>query len=253
MNSLLISALPFEIKEPGDYHLQDDLHGPEGDFALNVAAENVSLDLRGFTLSSDAETTLLLSAPRFSLRRGVLKGAGLALVAAPHISADGCLMEDLEVEGGLFVGGRALTCRRLEVRGGTYGIKAGEEAHLSHCKVEDCLLLGVEVAAGSRMERCTVKTCEEGVYAFGSREQPSHLEKVVVYECRGLGLRLDGPGVLHECEAHHNGREEPSGGILAGPASVVRQCEAYHNNGGDIAVVEPCELSSNRTSDGSGI
>ena len=249
--STAITSLPFEILQGGEYHLQTDLEGPAGSYSLRVSAPAVTLDLRGFTLHSQAEVGVLVNAPELSLRGGRLVGAQLALAPEPHVRADHCVLEDLEVRGGLFVGGRGLLARRCQVVGGAFGIKAGEEARLSHCQVSESML-GVEVAAGSVIEDCTVRSCDEGVYAYGSREMPCHLERVVVYECRGLGLRLDGPGTLERCEAHNNGSEEPAGGRLAGPAAVIRDCEAYGNAGGDIAIVEPCELSGNRTSDGSG-
>jgi hypothetical protein len=246
-----ITSLPCEISSGGDYYLAGDLEGPPGDFALRICAPAVTLDLRGHTLSSTADVAVLLSAPELSLRNGNLVGSGLALAPEPHVRADHCLLEDLQVTGGLFVGGRGLLARGCRVQGGAYGIKAGEEARISDCAIAGCLL-GLEVSAGSQIQDCSVHDCEEGVYAFGSNEAPCHLDRVVVYECRGLGLRLDGPGTLLRCEAHNNGREEPSGGILAGPAAVVRECVAYGNAGGDIAIVEPCELHDNRTSDGSG-
>jgi hypothetical protein len=246
-----ITSLPWEISAGGDYHLEQDLEGPAGDYSLRISAAAVTVDLRGFTLRSSAAVAVLLNAPELSLRGGKLMASQLALAPEPHVRADHCVLEDLEVLGGLFVGGRRLLARRCQVQGGAYGIKAGEESRLSDCSLRDCFL-GVEVAAGSTVEDCTVTGCEEGVYAFGSREMPCHLERVVVYECRGLGLRLDGPGTLYRCEAHNNGQVEQAGGVLAGPAAVVRECEAYGNGGGDIAIVEPCELSGNRTSDGSG-
>lgn len=249
--STAITSLPWEIDAPGHYHLESDLSCQGGEHALRVTAEGVRLDLRGLSLEGDAESLILLEASDFSLINGRLLGEGIALVAAPHVKADRCLFEGIDARGGLFVGGRALTCRGVKVQGGAFGIKGGEESHLSGCEVKECLL-GIEAGAGSRLERCTVKSCEEGVYVFGTREMPSHLERVVVYECAALGLRLDGPGVVVHCEAHNNGREEAAGGILAGPASVVSHCEAYGNGGGDIGIVEPCELDHNRTSDGSG-
>ena len=249
--STAILSLPCELSTPGDYHLEGDLRSEGGEHALKVSAEGVRVDLRGYSLQSDAESVILLEASDFTAVNGSILGQGIALVAAPHVRADRCLLQEIRTRGGLFVGGRALTCRGVKVQGGAFGIKGGEESHLSGCEVEECLL-GIEVGAGSRLERCTVKNCEEGVYAFGSREMPSHLERVVVYECAALGLRLDGPGVVIHCEAHNNGREEAAGGILAGPASVVSHCEAYGNGGGDIGIVEPCELDHNRTSDGSG-
>jgi hypothetical protein len=249
--STAIPSLPWQISQGGDYHVESDLQGPAGDYSLRISAPAVTINLRGFTLHSQAEVAILLNAAELSLRGGKIMGTHLALAPEPHVHADHCVLEDLEVAGGLFIGGRSLLATRCQVRGGAFGIKAGEEARVSHCSVSGCLL-GLEVAAGSIVEDCTVTACDEGVYAYGSREFPCHLERVVVYECRGLGLRLDGPGTLHRCEAHNNGQEEPAGGLLAGPAAVVRDCEAYGNGGGDIAIVEPCELSGNRTSDGSG-
>lgn len=241
-----------EILQGGNYHLAGDLEGPAGSYSLRISAPAVTIDLRGFTLRSQAEVAVLLNAPELSLRGGRLEAAQLAFAPEPHVRADHCVLEDLEVRGGLFVGGHGLLARRCRVTGGAFGIKAGVEARLSHCEVRDSLL-GLEVGAGSVVEDCTVSACDEGVYAYGSRELPCHLERVVVFECRGLGLRLDGPGTLQRCEAHNNGSEEPAGGMLAGPAAVVRECEAYGNAGGDIAIVEPCELSGNRSSDGTGI
>lgn len=250
--SIAITKLPLEILQGGEYHLESDLHGPEGSYGLRVSAPAVTVNLRGFTLRSRAEVVVLMNAPELSLRGGKLLGSQLALAPEPHVRADHCILQDLEVEGGLFVGGRSLLAERCHIRGGAFGLKAGVEARVSHCQIRDSML-GLEVGAGSLVEDCTVSACDEGVYAYGSREQPCHLERVVVFECRGLGLRLDGPGTLLRCEAHNNGAEEPAGGLLAGPAAIVRECEAYGNAGGDIAVVEPCELSGNRTSDGSGV
>ena len=249
--SITISSLPYEITAPGSYRLDQDLQGPAGEYSLKVSARAVCLDLAGHTLESQAEAAILLSSGEFSLKGGRIKASQLALAPEPHIRADHCVLENLQVEGGLFVGGDHLYAKGCKVQGGAYGIKANLEAHIHDCEISGCLL-GLEVGAGSRVEDCQIRDCEEGVYAYGTREAACQLERVLVVECHGLGLRMDGPGVLNRCEAHNNGRSEPSGGILAGPATLVKECEAYGNQGGDIGVVEPCELSDNRTSDGSG-
>ena len=249
--SQVIHCLPFEIAAPGLYILEGDLSGPAGEYSLKVTAPAVTVDLAGHTLASQADIAILLCAAEFSLKNGTLKAEQLALAPEPHVRADHCVLENLRVQGGLFVGGQHLYAKNCVVQGGTYGIKADQQARLQDCEVSECLL-GIEVGAGSTVQDCRVQACEEGVYAYGARELPSHLERVIVIECQGLGLRLDGPGVLERCEAHNNGLSEPAGGILAGPATLVKECEAYGNQGGDIGVVEPCELSENLTSDGSG-
>lgn len=243
----LITSVPFIIDEPGDYVLAESLCLESGEYALKIAVAGVSLDLAGYTLSTKGGITILLEATDFSLINGTLKGCSIALVPAPHLRPDRCRLSDLVVEGVLFLGGDHLICERCVVVGATHGIRAGLHAKIFDCEVSGAIL-GVEVGAGSEVRRTKVTHCEEGVYAYGNREAPVHLEKLLVYECDGLGLRLDGPGIVLNCEVHNNGRVEPAGGILAGPASVVRGCEAYGNQGGDIAVVEPCELHENRVS-----
>lgn len=244
----LINSLPFIIDEPGNYLLTDSLIMESGEYALKVTVPGVDIDLDGYTLCNKSGTTILLEATDFSLQNGTLKGSTIALVSAPHIRPDRCQLVDLTVEGVLFLGGGDhLLAERCVVIGATHGIRAGLHAKIYDCEVSGAIL-GVEVGAGSEVMRTKVTHCEEGVYAYGNREKPVHLERLLIYECDGLGLRLDGPGIAWKCEVHNNGRAEASGGILAGPASIVRECEAYGNQGGDIAIVEPCELVDNRVS-----
>lgn len=246
-----IHALPYQITQAGDYHLAASLHLLQGDYALKIAAQGVKLDLSGHTLSSGQGTTVLLAAGEVQICNGALKGTPTALAPEPHVRADRCQFSELTVMGGLFVGGDELQVSACRVQGGSFGIRAGLQARIEDCDVKGSLV-GIEVGAGSRVVNCRVSECEDGVYAFGTRQAPSHLEKLLVYECQGLGIRLDGPGELYLCEAHNNGLDNEGVGIMAGPASIVRECEAYGNKGGDITIVDPCELHQNRSSDGSG-
>lgn len=246
-----ISHLPWEIDEPGQYHLESSLHCDQGTYAIKVAAPDVALDLRGQSLSCQDGTTILLSDERFTLSHGKISGTPVAIAPEPHSRAHDCHFHDLVIVGGLYAAGDRTLVHRCKVEGGSYGIRLGIKSQVQECEVKNAFV-GIEVGAGSEIRDCQVWECEDGVYAFGSREAPSFLEKVVVCECAGLGIRLDGPGELYRCEAHNNGKTRGSGGIHAGPATSVQECEAYQNNGGDIIIVDPCDLSDNRTSDGSG-
>src|SRR5262245_21481061 len=46
-----ISSAPFTISQPGHYYLTRSLALPVGQLAITINASNVSLDLRGFTVS----------------------------------------------------------------------------------------------------------------------------------------------------------------------------------------------------------
>jgi len=240
-----ISSLPHVIAEPGEYRLSGPLSCDASDYALRVEASGVSLDLRGHTLENRGGIAILLEATDFTLSSGTLKGSSIALISAPHVRPDRCRFSELQIEGALYLGGDHLVVERCRVAGSIRGIRGGLHSRIENCEVTGALL-GIEVGAGSEISKTRVSECEEGVYAYGSREHSVHLESLLIYECGGLGLRLDGPGLAYRCEVHNNGKVEPAGGILAGPASVVRECEAYGNKGGDISVVEPCELVDNR-------
>jgi parallel beta helix pectate lyase-like protein len=246
-----LSNIPLEIDQPGRYHLTASLHSDEGDFAIKVSASDVALDLRGHSLSFDNGTTILLCGERFTLSHGTVRGTPLAIASEPSFRSHDCHFHDLHIFGGLFAAGDLTLVHRCKVEGGSYGIRLGKKSQVEGCEVEGAYV-GIEVGAGSEVRGCQVRECEDGVYAFGTREAPSFLEKLVVYECAGLGIRLDGPGELYRCEAHNNGKEHARGGIHAGPASSVKECEAYGNIGGDIIIVTPCELTDNQTSDGTG-
>jgi parallel beta-helix repeat protein len=49
-----ISTLPFTISSPGSYYVTDNLTGVAASHGISIAASNVTLDLRGFTLTGVA-------------------------------------------------------------------------------------------------------------------------------------------------------------------------------------------------------
>lgn len=243
-----ITSLPCQITRPGSYHLAADLSYPGTDYAISILAPGVSLDLQEHSLTSKGQAAILINAPKVAISNGNILSDGLAIASAPQFKEDGCQLVKLNLVGGIVYSSSGLQVKDCRVKGGLYGIKAGSSAVLSDCHVSNAELLGIEVEAGSRLLNCTVCNCYEGVYAYGSNQRPCYLERIIVYSCQGLGLRMDGPGTLFLCEAHHNGLTEPAGGILAGPASILSQCQAYSNGGGDISTVGPCQLNDNHTS-----
>lgn len=243
-----ITALPYQITRPGLYHLAANLTYTGTDYAISILASGVSLDLKEHSLTSQGQAAILINAPKVAITNGTIVSDCLAIVSDPQFKEYGCKLIKLNLVGGIVYSSSGLQVKDCKVQGGLYGIKAGSSALLSNCHVSSAELLGIEVEAGSKLVSCTVCNCYEGVYAYGSNQGPCYLERIIVYRCQGLGLRMDGPGTLFLCEAHHNGLAEPAGGILAGPASILRQCQAYSNGGADISTVGPCELSDNHTS-----
>lgn len=247
MKAQEITRVPFEITESGRYTLGSDLEATEGEYALKISASNVSLDLRGFTLKAAGTVAVLVNEGGFALFNGTIQAQAITLTSEPHCRAPGGKYSDLVLEGDVHLPWDNLIFERCRVSGWSYGIHAGPEAFLSHCQVSGATL-GIEVGPGSSVLDCQVEYCEDGVYALAAREKPGRIERTQVLFCRGLGLRLDGPGEVVGCHVRDNGRELETGGILAGPGALVRDCEALDNLGGDINVVEPTELRNNKVS-----
>jgi len=222
-----------------------------GEFALKIEAEGVTVDLAGHTIESQCEVAVLVNAPCLSLFNGVLQSSHVALATEPRQQAHNSRFSQLEVTGDIHLPSDHLVFESCRVRAQSYGIHAGRSALISGCRIQGAIL-GVEVGPGSTVVASEISECEDGLYALGAREQSCTIERVTVKNCRGLGLCLDGPGRVLRCQVHGNGTELHSGGILAGPASIVEECRAWDNLGGDIRTVDPTELRNNETSDGTG-
>lgn len=242
-----ISQLPLLIEKSGNYRLENSLKCSQEVLSLEVSASNVTIDLNGYCLESESETAILVHGDGFSLRNGSVKAQGVAISTLPAHRAQGGKFKDLKIQGDVHLSGSHMTFENCQVEGRSYGLHLGPHALISDCQVTQAFL-GIEVGPGSVLNRCRVTDCDEGVYAFGSREEPSQLSELTVSNCRGLGVRMDGPGTVERCQISGNGKETQEGGLLAGPASVVRDCVVIDNLGGDILTVDPVELSNNQTS-----
>jgi hypothetical protein len=73
-----ISALPYTISDSGSYYLTTNLVGISGNNGINIAADNVTLDLNGFCLigvPGSLNAIVVLSAHKnLSVRNGSITG-----------------------------------------------------------------------------------------------------------------------------------------------------------------------------------
>lgn len=242
---MVIDALPVELTNSGRYQLACSLVAPPGDYAIKVSVPDVTIDLGGHNLKCEGSVGILVNATRFSLFSGVLECAQVAIASEPQYRAEGSRLHDLEITGDVHLPGAHNVFERCRMGGWAYGVHSGEHALVSGCEVEGGTV-GIEVGPGSTVVDCKVRFCEDGVIALGVGEHPCLLERLDVSKCRGLGLRLDGPGRVLGCHVHENGHELGTGGILAGPGAEVADCVVLDNVGGNINVVQPTRLLNNR-------
>lgn len=243
-----INTLPAELSEPGQYKLAGSLSAT-GDYALKISGPNITIDLAGHRLEANGPVAILANAPGLSVYGGEIRCEAVAVASEPQYNAHNSRFSNLKVRGDIHLPSDHLIFENCDLGGWAYGVHAGSHALVSRCQVSGSTL-GIEVGPGSSVVHCQVKHCEDGVYALAMGEFPCLLESVEVRHCRGLGLRLDGPGRVVSCVVCENGTELESGGILAGPGALVENCTALDNLGGDINIVEPTQLVNNRTTTG---
>ncbi len=189
----------YRITQPGSYYLTEDLVGEVDKIGILIEASDVTVDLRGFTLTGQPAVSLAWPAiyanfgrTNISVHDGTVvgwSGGGVFLDPDP-----------------LFDPGTARgEVRRLRVRDcGGDGIRCEQNSIVEDCVVAGCDGYGIRLTRdGGRVSRCLV---------IGS-------------SLTGILTNID--SVVEMCTARENG----TGGIGVGSRSVVVGCTAENNGG----------------------
>lgn len=189
----------FRIAQPGSYYLTANLAGVAAKHGIEIDADGVTLDLKGFELVGAAGT---LDGVRVTPgRRGVTvrdgtirawRGAGLSAVGGPN--ADGCLYQDLRVIGN-------------GTDENSYALDVGGASTVVNCTAVFNLGTGIRGNNGTIILGCV---------ASGNG---------------GDGI-ICGAGTVRDCLARGNAFD----GIRVGTSSVVSGCSATANVGAGIAI-----------------
>lgn len=177
-----ISALPYTISSPGSYYVTGNLTGTSGQNGITIAANDVTLDLRGFTLQGvpGSGSGVKLQTPTFwraiTVRNGTARGWGDTGVHAQFVN--GGVFDALNAEEnalwGIIVGDGAVLSHCSATNNGT-GISASKATivgcaannnvyhgfQISATVLTDCIATyngnqGVDASIYSRIEGCTV-------------------------------------------------------------------------------------------------
>lgn len=186
------------ISTSGSYFLPFNINiGAQDAILIGAGARDVTIDLRGHTISCSLLTAAITAAPSgvsrtVTIRNGSIRSPGPTPVANSAIrleEIEGVVIEDLRVEGtqsGIITGNDA-TIRRCDVRGIPSNIADGA---------------GISVGSGSIIEDCRVRDVS------GSGSNP--------------GIRVGGNSVIRDCIiTQSNGGEL---GIDAASGSIVERC-----------------------------
>jgi parallel beta-helix repeat protein len=210
------------ITESGSYYFTTNVLAGLNEIGLTIAANDVTVDLNGFTLSSSGggvHGILVLGAQtNLTIKNGTLRNW-----SGPSISAGAC-------ENGRY--------ERLRFqKSGDFGIWSGPNSQISECILRGGTNgTGVLAAYGSRVRDCTVQGYAVGIVAgYGSV-----VSGCTVNESSGTGINVGSRSCVVQCAVTGPG----SNGIVATVSSVtscsVGELDGVGINIGDLGSAVDC-------------
>ena len=201
-----IKSLPFSITNSGSYFLVTNLTGTGG---ITVMTNDVSIDLKGFSLVGANSTNSGIYTPFAASNLVVLNGSihgwnGHGLYAE---NVKGCRAEHLVISDSAFSGfrlgddSRVIECNAHD--NGQNGISAGDKAFLENCEVRNNRSDGIHVSASSKVAGCWS------------------------LENRGIGIIIGKASTVRDCVVERNSE---SGIYVAQADCVVTGNNCYSNN-----------------------
>ena len=273
-----ISSAGYVISQSGSYYLTTNLTAASGQNGITVEANDVAIDLNGFTLigsGSDSGSGIYQSWDYRNLAvrngkavnwRGTDK-AGIEAYGASSLfsslqvvtnydgihasgtgsTVSGCTASDNNGDGGIYTGYGSTVSGCTASDNGGHGIYTGYGSTVSGCTASDNDGYGIATGSGSTVSGCTASlNGVDGIATgFGST-----VSECTAYNNDGSGITGSYGSTVSGCTASYNGVD----GIYAGYGSTVSGCTAYKNDGsgisaGDDSTVSGCTAYEN-ASDG---
>ena len=226
------------ISEPGSYYLTGNITGVAGKHGIEVATDNVSIDLNGFALlgSAGVLTAVAVLEPHHSLtvKNGSIAWAGVA-IGGGAADPDSSLITDLIVKsasgGGVNVGAYSTVARcRIVTSGG--GLVVGEGSVIQVCTIISDASVGINAGQNVRIFDCLINNCGNDGIRAGSK---CFIRGCSVSNNRRAGIRVSGDkAVVLGNSCNDNGQGLVGHGIFVdGNGSRV---ESNYCAGNDIGI-----------------
>ena len=204
----------FQITQPGAYHLTGNIIGVAGKHGIKISADNVTLDLGGFTVAG-------------------VEGALCGVRADPYDADYGAVVRNGAVtawgESGVWLAGceGAVVEDIRATHNGADGVYAGYYAQVSSVFVIDNVHDGVYTSGSSTLRDCTAaRNGRHGIVAGSG----STIRASSSYDNAEYGIYLGANGTAQDCSARNN----DEAGIYAYLGCTVTNCSAGYNHTGFI-------------------
>ena len=232
------------IDQPGSYYLTANIVDEAGKNAVEIAADNVTLDLNGFALigpGSLAVSGIVVTGARvnIAITNGSISNWGSIGINAA--SAAGSQIENIRVSGNM---------------GG--GLSIGDNSTVANCKANSNTGSGIVTGSGCRVSYCMAKSNTITGIVSGDR---TTIENCTAESNGSTGISTGSYTTITNCTTASNGNSSypVSYGIQAGTDCTIINCNSSNNGGagsvgkgiktGFRSSVINCTANSN-TSDG---
>jgi hypothetical protein len=206
-------SFPIVISQPGSYYLAEDIYGEAGANGIEIWADDVTLDLNGFTVKGVAGSGHGIAVPagavvvtNLSIHDGFIRdwdGDGIC-AASPCAATGGGAYRDLEARdnagAGLRVGLRSSLVRVIADTNGGAGIYADLTSTLSDCVANGNADVGIRVNT-SILNDCVSK----GNTTDGIQADWSAVSGCLVMGNGENGIEVGTNSVVVGNDAHDNG------------------------------------------------
>lgn len=268
------ASATFIISAPGSYYLTGNFAGESGKNGIFVNADNVTIDLNGFTMTGPGTNSAITmpfpptTPENTTVRNGSITNWGFAVVLRERARVEG-LTVIRNVSDGLSTGNGSLIVDCIVSNNGQNGIGAGSGSVIRSTLASNNIGFGIAVANGSVLSRCTTSgnggagmfasgggaTIENCSASFNGNTGINGNERSTVIDCSatvngGFGIVVFDGATVQRCTASAN---TGAAGILTGRRSQVIGCVADSNAGGDgirtgqRAMVKQCSATENGT------
>ncbi len=244
------------ISQPGSYYLTGNIAVPANKTAIRIAAPDVTLDLRGFTVSgNNAANTYGIQdnsgdAVHATIRNGIIEKMAYSAV---YMFGDKLRFTDLTLRNnggfGIITGASCRLERVIAVANATTtttnpgGILAGPDSSFFDCLAESNKGYGIYAGSGALLVNCHASQNTGNGITVGPT---SSVIDSSATNNGGVGISMQHSGLADSCTANTN----TGTGIAGSFASLVRHCIAFSNSGGGVdvwegALIARCSAGSN--------
>ncbi|MDB6122527.1 MAG: hypothetical protein JWQ71_1520 [Pedosphaera sp.] len=211
----------YVITQPGSYFLSTNIVMVSGLRAIEIAANDVTLDLCGFTIFGNDRAAIFAGVPVSSVRvfnGHIVNAAGGGVEFYTFASGTNVVVEDMQISGAgatfgygiaAYEGGRISRCQINGFLGssGGYGILGGDRTVVENCELQNnnigmvlgnfsrvanciiykCTSFGMSIADNSMVQNNQISFCSQGIMCSGNNV----VENNNCTFCAGPGLSVN--------------------------------------------------------------